>query len=155
MRDFEFISNSEKDTEKLARKLADIAKAKDVFALYGTLGTGKSVFARAFIQHLTGAKEVPSPTFTLLQIYEAKNFDIYHYDMYRIKSQEEVFELGIEDAFYQGVTLIEWPEKMEKYLPANAIKITMQSLDENKRLILVNSENADWLGRIKTIEKAL
>jgi len=153
MRDFEFISCSEDDTAKLAEKIADIAKMQDVFALYGTLGVGKSVFSRAFIQHLTSAKEVPSPTFTLLQVYEAKNFDIYHYDMYRIKSPEEVFELGIEDAFYHGVSLIEWPEKMERYLPASVIKIQMQPLDENRRRIFINSENADWLQRVKSIEK--
>lgn len=155
MRDFEFVSCGESDTIRLAKKIADIAKRQDIFALYGTLGMGKSVFSRAFIQHLTGAQDVPSPTFTLLQVYEAKDFDIYHYDMYRIKSPEEVFELGIEDAFYQGVSLIEWPEKMEKYLPARAIRIKMQSIDENTRRIMISSENADWLRRIKTIEKTI
>lgn len=151
MKDFEFVSNNEADTEALAEKIADIAKIRDIFALYGTLGMGKSVFSRAFIKRLTKADDVPSPTFTLLQVYEAKNFDIYHYDMYRIKSPEEVFELGIEDAFYQGVSLIEWPEKMEKYLPANTIKIQILPYGENQRRILISCENADQLARLKTI----
>lgn len=151
MQGFEFISNSEDDTKKLAEKVADVAKMRDVFALYGTLGMGKSVFSRAFIQHLTAADDVPSPTFTLLQIYEAKDFDIYHYDMYRIKSPEEVFELGIEDAFYQGVSLIEWPEKMERYLPSHAIKIEILPLGENSRRILISCENSDQLRRLKSI----
>ena len=151
MQGFEFISNSEDDTKKLAEKVADVAKIRDVFALYGTLGMGKSVFSRAFIQHLTAADDVPSPTFTLLQIYEAKDFDIYHYDMYRIKSPEEVFELGIEDAFYQGVSLIEWPEKMERYLPSHAIKIEILPLGENSRRILISCENSDQLRRLKSI----
>ena len=151
MQGFEFISNSEEDTKKLAKKVADVAKIRDVFALYGTLGMGKSVFSRAFIQHLTAADDVPSPTFTLLQIYEAKDFDIYHYDMYRIKSPEEVFELGIEDAFYQGVSLIEWPEKMERYLPSHAIKIEILPLGENSRRILISCENSDQLRRLKSI----
>lgn len=151
MQGFEFISNSEEDTKKLAEKIADIAKMCDIFALYGTLGMGKSVFSRAFIQHLTAADDVPSPTFTLLQIYEAKDFDIYHYDMYRIKSPEEVFELGIEDAFYQGVSLIEWPEKMERYLPSHAIKIEILPLGENSRRILISCENSDQLRRLKSI----
>ena len=153
MQSFEFISNSEEDTSMLAKKIADIARQRDVFAIYGTLGMGKSVFSRAFIRHLTGAKEIPSPTFTLLQIYEAKYFDIYHYDMYRIKTPEEVFELGIEDAFYQGVSLIEWPEKMEEYLPAGTIKIRIVPEGDNRRRILISSENTDWLKRIKAIEK--
>lgn len=151
MQGFEFISNSEDDTKKLAEKVADVAKIRDVFALYGTLGMGKSVFSRAFIQHLTAADDVPSPTFTLLQIYEAKDFDIYHYDMYRIKSPEEVFELGIEDAFYQGVSLIEWPEKMERYLPSHAIKIQILPLNENSRRILISCENSEQLARLKNI----
>ena len=151
MQGFEFISNSEDDTKKLAEKVADVAKIRDIFALYGTLGMGKSVFSRAFIQYLTAADDVPSPTFTLLQIYEAKDFDIYHYDMYRIKSPEEVFELGIEDAFYQGVSLIEWPEKMERYLPSHAIKIEILPLGENSRRILISCENSDQLRRLKSI----
>ena len=80
-----FISKSEKDTKKLAETLAQKAKRGDVFALFGTLGMGKSVFARAFIQKLTDAKEVPSPTFTLVQQYEASDFEIYHFDLYRLK----------------------------------------------------------------------
>ena len=87
-----FISKSEKDTKKLAETLAQKAKRGDVFALFGTLGMGKSVFARAFIQKLTDAKEVPSPTFTLVQQYEASDFEIYHFDLYRLKSPDEVFE---------------------------------------------------------------
>ena len=152
MQDFEFCSNNESDTKALARKIADIAKIGDIFALYGTLGMGKSVFSRAFIQHLSNASEVPSPTFTLLQLYECKKFDIYHYDMYRIKSPEEIFELGIEDAFYSGVSLIEWPEKIEKYLPSNVIKIQFNPTGENSRQILISSENSDWLQRMRGLK---
>lgn len=151
MQDFEFISNSEADTEKLAREIAGIAQIRDIFALYGTLGMGKSVFSRAFIKYLTAAEEVPSPTFTLLQVYEAKDFDIYHYDMYRIKSPEEIFELGIEDAFYQGVSLIEWPEKMERYLPPHTVKIQILPLNENSRRIVISCENSNMLMRLKNL----
>ena len=115
----EFICANESETIKLGQKLADFAQCGDTFALYGTLGMGKSVLARAFVQKLTNATEVPSPTFTLVQCYEAADFDIYHFDLYRIKSPEEVFELGMEEAVYQGVCLIEWPEKMGAYLPKN------------------------------------
>ena len=113
----EFICANESETIRLGQKLADFAQCGDTFALYGTLGMGKSVLARAFVQKLTNATEVPSPTFTLVQCYEAADFDIYHFDLYRIKSPEEVFELGMEEAVYQGVCLIEWPEKMGVYLP--------------------------------------
>lgn len=129
-----FICRNEQATVELAQALAARAVAGDVFALYGTLGMGKSVFARAFIQRLTGAEEVPSPTFTLVQTYEAPEFEIYHYDLYRLKSPDEIFELDIEEAMYQGVCLIEWPEKMGGYLPRKAIRITVAPQD-NGRLI--------------------
>lgn len=83
------------------------------------LAQGKSTFSRFFIQNLSDAQEVPSPTFTLVQSYEGNDFEIYHYDMYRLKSPEEAYELGIEESFYNGVNLIEWPEKIGYLLPKN------------------------------------
>ena len=91
----ELYLKTEADTQTIGKTLAKIAQTGDVFALYGTLGMGKSVFARAFVQELCGNQEVPSPTFTLLQTYEAPNFDIYHFDLYRLKSAEEIFEIGM------------------------------------------------------------
>ena len=92
--DYIFHAFSEADTAALGELLAARAQPGDVFALYGTLGMGKSVLARAFIQKLCGGQEVPSPTFTLVQTYEAPEFDIYHFDLYRLKSPEEIFEIG-------------------------------------------------------------
>lgn len=149
MQSFEYISENEDQTSALAEKLAGVAELHDVFALYGTLGMGKSVFCRAFIKKLTGAAEVPSPTFTLLQVYEAKNFDIYHYDFYRIKSPEEIFELGVEDAFLYGVSLIEWPEKMGAYIPKNAIIIKFSSLSDGKRKITIICDSSKQTARVK------
>lgn len=144
MNKIDFICTSEKQTENIGKKLASIAQKGDVFALFGTLGMGKSVLSRAFVKTLTEATEVPSPTFTLVQTYETPNFDIYHFDLYRIKSPEEIFELGMEEALYEGVCLIEWPEKMGTYLPHNIFhiditpfgngrKITIESKDPNKQ----------------------
>ena len=90
---FDLLTTAEADTVRLGQKLAHFAQKGDTFALFGTLGMGKSVLARAFIRELTGAKEVPSPTFTLLQSYEAPDFEIYHFDLYRLKSPEEIFEI--------------------------------------------------------------
>lgn len=144
-----FISHNEAETAEVARKLAQITKRGDVWALNGTLGAGKSVFARAFIQSLTDAEEVPSPTFTLVQSYWTDNFDIYHYDLYRLEQAMDIFELGVEDAFFSGVSLVEWPEKMESFAPRNmwqvnieingdARKITVGSEDINKQIRLQN-----------------
>lgn len=131
-----FILPTEQDTVALGQRLAHIAQKGDVFALYGTLGMGKSVLARAFIQELTGATEVPSPTFTLVQSYEAPAFDIFHFDLYRLKSAEEVFEIGVEEAMYEGVCLIEWPEKMGGYLPKDIFKLNLRNYADGRELTI-------------------
>ena len=94
-------------TRRLGQTLAALARPGDVIMLHGTLGMGKSTLARSFIQALTSADEdVPSPTFTLVQMYEGANGDIWHFDLYRLDKPEDAFELGIEDAFADGISLI-------------------------------------------------
>lgn len=134
----ELVCKTEKDTAKLACEFAKTAKKGDVFALYGTLGMGKSVFARAFIQALCDVDDVPSPTFTLLQTYSSPKGYIYHFDLYRLKHPDEVFELGFEDALYNGITLIEWPENAGGWLPKNIIKISIVS-HETGRLFTIET----------------
>lgn len=146
-----FISASEFETEQIARKLAAVAQKGDVFALYGTLGMGKSVFARAFVQFLTNAEEVPSPTFTLVQDYSADKFEIYHFDLYRLKSPDEVFELGFEEAVYGGVSLIEWPDKAGSWLPKNIFRIDFSSQGE-KRLINITVFSDEKAKRLEQLE---
>lgn len=136
---------------RFCAKLSQIAKAGDTFALFGTLGMGKSVFARGFVQSLTSAEEVPSPTFTLVQSYEAPDFEIYHFDLYRLKAPEEIFELGMEEALYGGVCLIEWPEKMAGWLPENCFKLTITS-DASGRRITISSASAEKLSRLRKLE---
>ena len=146
----EFICNTEEDTVRLGQKLSSIAKKGDVFALYGTLGMGKSVFSRAFVKSLTSANEVPSPTFTLVQVYEAKDFDIYHFDLYRLKSPEEIFEIGMEEALYDGVCLIEWPEKMQGYLPKNIFRLEITSYEQGRK-IKIETTDADKKLRLQEL----
>ena len=142
------ICKTEEETKKLALRFAEKAKKGDVFALFGTLGAGKSTFSRYFIEKLTKAKEVPSPTFTLLQTYEAEKFEIYHYDMYRLKKAEEAYELDIEEAFYNGVCLIEWPDKIANLLPRNIWKINI-STKENTRIFDIETSDVDKNERMK------
>ena len=131
-----FLSDSEEQTAEIASKIAKKAKKGDVFALYGTLGAGKSVFARAFIKVLTKAEDVPSPTFTLVQSYEAPDFEIYHFDLYRLKSEDEVFELGFEEAVFNGVCLIEWPEKAGCWLPKDIFKVTIDTKEKLRKICI-------------------
>ena len=101
---------------------------------------GKTVFCRGFIQSFLPEAEVPSPTFTLLQTYDTNDFPIYHFDMYRLKSPEEAYEIGIEDAFVEGVSLIEWPEKMGKLLPKKHISVTIEA-DKGYRKITIEEHS--------------
>lgn len=145
-----FVSHSEADTCALAEKLAEISVQGDIWALNGTLGAGKSVFARAFIKKLTGAKEVPSPTFTLLQTYNAGAFDIYHYDLYRLENPSEIFELGVEEAFYSGVSLVEWPERMASFSPRNMWQVQIDMLPDGRR-ITISAADAEKQKRLENV----
>lgn len=121
------ISHSEEETAVVARKLAVQLRPGDVVLLRGELGAGKSIFARALIQILCGEETiVPSPTFTLVQTYKAPEFTLWHFDLYRLNSPEEVYELGIEEALRRGVCLIEWPDRLGAHLPEVYREIELQ-----------------------------
>ncbi len=145
-----FISRSEEDTGALAEKLAALSVQGDIWALNGTLGAGKSVFARAFIKKLTGAREVPSPTFTLLQTYSAEAFDIYHYDLYRLEKPSDIFELGVEEAFYSGVSLVEWPERMASFSPRNMWQVKIEMSEEGRK-ITISTDDVDKQKRLENV----
>lgn len=112
-------------TESLAAAIAARSVRGDVITLAGDLGTGKTTFARFFI-HARGVRgEVPSPTFTLVQLYAAKGPTIWHFDLYRIAGVEEAVELGVEEAFAEGISLIEWPDRIAERLPAERLDIEL------------------------------
>ena len=132
-----FLSRSEADTIAFAKKFAKTLKGNEIIALWGTLGVGKTVFSKAVIQKLTGQKEeVPSPTFTLLQTYDTPSGEIFHFDFYRLKSSEEAYEIGIEDAFESGICLIEWPEKIGNLLPKKVINIHFKMTSDGREITI-------------------
>jgi tRNA threonylcarbamoyladenosine biosynthesis protein TsaE len=114
-------------TARLAGRLAGLARQGDVIGLGGPLGSGKTSFARAFIRAYGGAAiEVPSPTFTLVEIYAfAGKPPVWHFDLYRLARPEDAFELGIEEAWSEGVSLIEWPERLGALLPAEHLLLAL------------------------------
>jgi tRNA threonylcarbamoyladenosine biosynthesis protein TsaE len=115
----------EQATASLAARIAALARAGDVIALEGELGAGKTSFARSFIRARGGDEAVPSPTFTLVQLYEIGDVPIWHFDAYRLREPDEAWELGIEDAFRDGISLIEWPERLGPLLPARRLRIIL------------------------------
>ncbi len=96
-----------------------------VVLLHGDLGMGKSVFSRAVIRTLCGddAMDVPSPTFTLVQQYDAPSGSIWHFDLYRLSDESEIYELGWDDAINDGVALVEWPERLGYLRPKKRIDV--------------------------------
>lgn len=119
--------------KELAHQLAEIATVGDVFLLDGDLGAGKTTFARYFIQALAGDIEVPSPTFTLVQVYETEKGEICHCDLYRLESAEEVEELGLEDAFHHSICLVEWPDRLGYLTPKSYLSVHLEIGDEGTR----------------------
>lgn len=136
-----FESETEEDTARVAQAIASGAQPGDIFCLSGPLGAGKSVFARSFIRALCGADiDVPSPTFTLVQTYAAPVADIWHFDLYRLKNAEEVYETGYEEAISDGITIIEWPERIETLIPRRARWVRFEQKSEQKRIITVDDK---------------
>jgi tRNA threonylcarbamoyladenosine biosynthesis protein TsaE len=118
---------TEAATSALGARLAALARPGDCILLEGPVGAGKSHLARAFIRERLGpAEEVPSPTFTLVQVYEADGVEIWHADLYRLTHPDEVWELGLDDAFDRAICLVEWPDRLGTHVPPGALRLQLQ-----------------------------
>ena len=132
-------SKSPGDTFQIGMRLGQLAKAGEVYTLTGDLGVGKTVFTQGFAKGLGIEEPVNSPTFTILQIYESGRLPLYHFDVYRISSGEELEETGCMEYFYgDGVCLVEWAEIVQDVIPEEALWITIEKdygRDEDYRRI--------------------
>ena len=122
--------SSEIDTKKLSKKISKIIKAGDVVFLYGEIGVGKTTFARFLINHLEvenkiKKSDVLSPTFNIAYDYDIGKIKVYHYDLYRIKSNKDILELGMFDVSKDHIKIVEWPEIIE-IKPKDRIDILLQ-----------------------------
>ena len=135
------ISNSPNETEKIGEKLAQSLKGTEVIALFGGLGLGKTAFTRGLCRGLGVDDGVSSPTFALVNEYSGK-FNIYHFDMYRVTTWDDLYSTGFFDYIDTGVLVIEWSENIEGALPDNALKITI-SRGENDNQRIFESEGTD------------
>jgi tRNA threonylcarbamoyladenosine biosynthesis protein TsaE len=146
---------AERDTVALGAALAKLARPGDVLALHGPLGVGKTTLARGFITARTEiAEDVVSPTFTLVQVYNAEEDDvgapIWHFDLYRLNREDEILELGWEEALSGGISLVEWPERLGGLLPGHRLDV-MMSTDGNGRRAKLQG-GAQWKDRIAAMK---
>lgn len=137
----QYISNSDKETRKIAAQLAKELKCS-VIALNGTLGAGKTTFVQGFAKGLAIKDKIISPTFVLIRQHKLPQTikTLFHIDLYRLEKVIDIKELGLEEIWLNpsNITIIEWAQKIRKYLPKDIIKITISKKSTNKRIISVD-----------------
>ena len=127
--------------DSAAKDFIELMGDDTIFAFYGKMGAGKTTFIKALCKALGVEEEVNSPTFAIVNEYRSETAAelIYHFDFYRIKKVEEVFDLGYEDYFYSGaLCFIEWPELIEELLPADTKKISIEENNDGERIITID-----------------
>ncbi len=145
------------DSEAFGQCLAPVLGGGDTILLSGEIGAGKSFLSRAIIQARLDAEgrseDVPSPTFTLVQVYELSDTEIWHCDLYRLVSVDEVLELGLEDAFETAICLVEWPDRLQDLTPAAALRISLAAIPEHDEMrdMELSSDDDLWMARLSPV----
>lgn len=142
-----FVLKDDEATISLGKSIALILRAGDFLALHGDLGAGKTTLTRGIIQTLLGTREeVPSPTYTLVQVYEGPEFPIWHYDLYRLEDPDGVEELGWHETM-AGVALVEWPERAGRYLPSVRLDVLLE-IHGDQRRVRLEPQGEGWQERL-------
>jgi tRNA threonylcarbamoyladenosine biosynthesis protein TsaE len=137
-------SDSTEQTEKIGRILGEMLINKKFFiALYGDLGAGKTVFVRGLASVLSPGSRVKSPTFTLVNEYRNGKIPLFHFDLYRINSLDELDGFGFDEYIENGSCIAEWSEKLGNSLPENTLKVKIEKIDDNTRCINIGGEEID------------
>ncbi len=132
----EIIINNLGNIREAARAFIDAIGDHKVFAFYGSMGAGKTTFVKAICEELGVEDVITSPTFAIINEYSSREGVIYHFDFYRIKKLEEVYDMGYEDYFYSGaLCFIEWPELIEEVLPEDAVKVSIRENADGSRTV--------------------
>ena len=135
---------SESEVTSLAQNVGPMLEAGDTILLDGPVGAGKTTFARALIQNiLLEPEDVPSPTFTLVQVYETKRGPLWHCDLYRLASTSEIEELGLYEAFEAAVCLVEWPNILGSEVCRSALRLSF-GLADTKRTLKAQFSSPRW-----------
>ena len=141
-----FITNSAEETERLGERIASKLKGTEVIALFGGLGMGKTAFTRGLARGLGADDVVSSPTFALVNEYSGR-VPVYHFDMYRVTSWDDLYSTGFFDYLDTGVLIIEWSENIEGALPENALRITIsRGENDNQRIFDIEGVTLEDIG---------
>ena len=140
---YNFVSHSENDTIKFADEFASKLDAHSIIVLSGDLGSGKTKFTEGILKHFGLEDEVSSPTFTIVNEYDSKNFKIFHFDLYRLADVDEFYAMGGEEYLQNGLCIFEWGEMIEEILQTHYIKITFSRDGENTDLRNLRLEEID------------
>jgi tRNA threonylcarbamoyladenosine biosynthesis protein TsaE len=150
----DFISHSEAQTRRLGARLATLLNPGDVLALVGELGSGKTRWVQGVCQGLEVTDPVVSPTFTLVNEYQGR-WPVYHIDLYRITDSAEMLTFGLEEYLYgSGISLIEWADRAEDFLPDEHLIVELYHLEETKRRIVLRSYSQRFIDLLKTFKEA-
>lgn len=147
MKSFSVKLQGQKSAEAFGARLAPLLEPSDIVRLEGPLGAGKTTLARGVIKAVSGAEETPSPTYTLVETYETERLSLWHFDLYRLENAKDVWELGLEEALDYGVSLIEWPERIEALLPDNALRLQLGIESADTRTLFINAPD-EWAARL-------
>ncbi len=131
-----FKTTSPEETEQIGSRLAKTLSGTEVIAMFGSLGAGKTAFTRGFAEALGVNDGVSSPTFALVHEYKGK-FSIYHFDMYRVASWDDLYTTGFFDYMESGIMIIEWSENIVDFLPDDRIDVTIRHISDNEREIQI------------------
>ena len=150
---FTISTKNPEETKKLGKEVGKLAKPGDLLAFYGELGVGKTCFIQGISRELEVQDYVTSPSFTIINEYHGK-IPIYHFDLFRLNNAEEILELGYEEYFYgEGLTVIEWAEKIEQLLPKEYLKIDIKFKDCYERTISFISQGDRFDKFLKELSK--
>ena len=147
-----FTTTSPEQTAHVAAQIAQRLHAGDTLLLTGDIGAGKTHFARAAIQSLQEEPEdVPSPTFTLVQIYDTRAGELWHADLYRLSGPDEIVETGLLDALDTSICVIEWPDRLGPDAPSHALTLSFETTEQedSRRIICTSSDPARWAHRLE------
>jgi len=150
-----FISKNTEDTYRIGKKLGKLLFPGSIICLNGDLGTGKTAFTQGIGKGLGVSEHVVSPTYTIINEYTSGRIPLYHFDVYRLGSSDEMYELGCDEYFYgDGVTVVEWADSVEDVIPSERLWVTINKLEEpDQREIIMEATGSIYEELLKELEK--